>query len=147
MTAKSIKASKNTLENGGNITKGMIDAGYSPITAHNPSNLTRTKAYQTLVIPKLMKAKVDLDTYINNIGIAMHANKQVVVEGDIITTDEPDIGMRLQGNKQAEKLLKIDQLVGVNDTGNELEPEDLEALAAASDEVELTRILFKKNQT
>lgn len=148
------------VENGGNASQAMIDAGYSPATAKTPSKLTSSKAYQTIVLPKLKRANVTLDQYIDNVGVAMNANVEASVtvstkdkatgkvthETKIVDTGKPDIHTRLAGNKQAEKLLKIDQLVGANDESATLEPEDLQALAGASDEIELTRILFKKNK-
>ena len=48
-TIKHILAAKNMVENGGNKGKAMIDAGYSPATAKNPSKLTRSEGFQTLM--------------------------------------------------------------------------------------------------
>jgi hypothetical protein len=46
---KQRKAIQNAVENGGNISRAMIDAGYSPATAKNPSKLTQSKAWQELM--------------------------------------------------------------------------------------------------
>lgn len=43
-----IVASK-LVENRGNISKSMIQAGYTPATAKNPSNLTNSKGWQNLM--------------------------------------------------------------------------------------------------
>lgn len=49
-TAKQARALANAVENGGNITKAMIDAGYSPATANNPGeSLTQTKGWEELL--------------------------------------------------------------------------------------------------
>ena len=43
------RAFKNIVENGGNVSKAMRDAGYSAETAKNPSKLTDTKGFRQLV--------------------------------------------------------------------------------------------------
>ena len=43
------RAIKLALENGGNISKAMRDAGYSPATAKNPDKLTETRAWQDMI--------------------------------------------------------------------------------------------------
>ncbi len=45
MTSKQVCATQKMVENGGNASKAMIDAGYSSATAKNPSKLTRSKGY------------------------------------------------------------------------------------------------------
>jgi hypothetical protein len=47
-TMKQKKALDNMVENGGNVSKGMRDAGYSEKTAINPSKLTESKGFQQL---------------------------------------------------------------------------------------------------
>ncbi len=49
MTVKQAKAIKNIVENHGNISKGMLDAGYDPTSAKNPKNLTESKAWQEIM--------------------------------------------------------------------------------------------------
>jgi hypothetical protein len=48
-TMKQMKAVQLAVENGGNISKAMRDAGYSPATAKNPDKLTKSVAWQELV--------------------------------------------------------------------------------------------------
>jgi len=48
-TIKQKKAVENIVENGGNVSKGMIDANYSPNTAHTPQKLTESKAWDDLM--------------------------------------------------------------------------------------------------
>jgi len=54
-TLKQKKAVKNIVENRGNISKGMKDAGYTEATAKNPKNLTESKGFQELLNEYLMK--------------------------------------------------------------------------------------------
>jgi len=42
------KAVENWLENGGNASKAMRDAGYSPATAKNPQKFMRSKGFKQL---------------------------------------------------------------------------------------------------
>lgn len=46
MTNKQNIAMQKVVENGGNVSKAMVDAGYSPKTAENPSKLTDSKAWK-----------------------------------------------------------------------------------------------------
>lgn len=55
-TLRQKKAIKNVLENGGNITKAMKDAQYSPATVNNPKNLTESDAWKDFI------EGTDLDT-------------------------------------------------------------------------------------
>lgn len=46
------------MENHGNVSKAMIQAGYSPATAKNPKNLTMSKGWQELMEEQLPDAKL-----------------------------------------------------------------------------------------
>lgn len=48
-TEKQKKAIKNVVENRGNISKAMRDAGYSKKSAKNPKNLTESKSWNQLM--------------------------------------------------------------------------------------------------
>lgn len=48
-TVKQKEAIKNVVENGGIISKAMLDAGYSPNTAKTPQKLTESKAWEELM--------------------------------------------------------------------------------------------------
>ena len=48
MTLKQKLATEKLVENGGNIGKAMIEAGYSPMTAKTPQKLTESKGFQEL---------------------------------------------------------------------------------------------------
>ena len=47
-TEKQRKAVENIVENRGNISKAMRDAGYTDATAKNPKNLTESKGFEEL---------------------------------------------------------------------------------------------------
>lgn len=48
-TRKQKEAAKKIVENRGNVSKGMVEAGYSPNTAKNPKNLTNSKGWKELM--------------------------------------------------------------------------------------------------
>lgn len=48
-TIKQQKAVANLVENGGNVSKAMIDAGYTPATAKTPQKLTDSEYVQALM--------------------------------------------------------------------------------------------------
>lgn len=48
-TQKQKRAFKKSVENGGNVSKAMRDAGYSPATAKTPQKLTESKAWDELM--------------------------------------------------------------------------------------------------
>lgn len=49
MTKKQRLATTNLVENGGNASKAMRDAGYSPTTARTPSKLTSSKGFRQIM--------------------------------------------------------------------------------------------------
>ena len=95
MTVKQRIAIQNVVENGGNVSKGMRDAGYSPETAKNPSKLTESVAWTELMEKKLPDDKV-LDRHAE----ALDAYKQNEYTGEII----PDYPVRLKAVDLAYKL-------------------------------------------
>lgn len=48
-TLKQELVASKIVENHGNVSKAMIQAGYSPATAKNPKNLTESKAWPMLI--------------------------------------------------------------------------------------------------
>lgn len=48
-TTRQKKAVENLVENGGIIGKAMIDAGYTPATAHTPQKLTESKGFREVL--------------------------------------------------------------------------------------------------
>ena len=49
MTFRQRLAASKMVENGGNISQAMRDAGYSPATAKTPQKLTKSKSWQKLM--------------------------------------------------------------------------------------------------
>lgn len=48
-TQKQLKAAEKIVENHGNVSRGMLAAGYSEATAKNPKNLTQSKGFNSIV--------------------------------------------------------------------------------------------------
>jgi len=68
--SKKLKAEKVVSEmvgNGGNITKALIKAGYSPNTANTPSKVTNTEAFKQASLSILEKLKKIQEAQINEI--------------------------------------------------------------------------------
>ena len=55
---RQIRAARLVVENGGNVSKSMRDAGYSPGTAENPKKLTESKAWPDLLAKFLPQDKI-----------------------------------------------------------------------------------------
>lgn len=62
-TVKQKRAIRNLVENGGIVSRAMIDAGYSPQTAKVPQKLTESKAFKSIAeqIPDDLLVKVHLE--------------------------------------------------------------------------------------
>lgn len=59
-TQKQKKAVEKIVENHGNVSRAMMEAGYDPTTAKNPSNLTNSKGFQELMEQYLPDTKLFL---------------------------------------------------------------------------------------
>lgn len=57
-TLKQKQAVKNVVENRGNVSRAMLDAGYSPKSAKNPKNLTESEGWRELLNSQLSDAKL-----------------------------------------------------------------------------------------
>jgi len=57
-TIKQKIAFDNVVENGGNVSRAMIDAHYSPATAKTPQKLTESKGWQELIVTFLDDEKL-----------------------------------------------------------------------------------------
>lgn len=135
MTLRQTKAIKELVENGGNVSKAMISAGYSQNTAKTPQKLTGSKGFNKALEPYLKAHHVTLEQYLLNIGLAMTADKQNQFTGEIT----PDIGARLAGNRQAERFIGL--------PGSQQETvEAIKNLSETSDEVEMYKLVFKNNK-
>jgi len=72
MTQKQKRASELLVGNGGNVTQAMIDAGYSPETAHTPGKLTNSKGFKELV-----EVYIPDDKLLQKHQEALEANRQI----------------------------------------------------------------------
>lgn len=107
MTIKQHIAMKKIVENGGNVSKAMIEAGYSPKTAENPQKLTQSKTWQEYLeeyLPDVKLAKVHSE------GLEATKWKMSHTEPD---EEVPDYAVRHKYLDTAYKLKKRLQ----NDTG------------------------------
>jgi len=69
-TIKQKRAAKFTVENGGNVSKAMKQAGYSDAMAHNPQKLTESKAW-----PQLMEEFLSEESLAKAHKELMHAKR------------------------------------------------------------------------
>jgi len=104
-TIKQKKAVKKIVENRGNISKGMRDAGYSPKTAKNPKALTDSKGWQELMeeyLPDKDLAKKHQELLRKQEIIVRNNNKTGKIE--VIKTGELDTQAVGKGLEMAYKL-------------------------------------------
>jgi hypothetical protein len=88
---KQAKAMANLLENGGNVTRAMLDANFSPATANNPKNLTESKAFKENFadrIPDDLLAKRHLELLNKREVVKTFSHETGETEVEI--TDQPD---------------------------------------------------------
>jgi len=105
-TIKQKVALKNLVENGGNVTKAMIDAGYSPNTANTPQKLTESDGWQELMDKYLPDEKI-----IQKVDEGLEATRVIsAVKGTSAnggTTDFIDVPDYAVRHKYVETSLKI----------------------------------------
>lgn len=83
-TIRQKKAFKKIMENNGNVSRGMMEVGYSPQSAKNPKNLINSKGWQELMdeyLPDSLIAKKHLELL----------NKQEVITKNNVSTGEVDV--------------------------------------------------------
>lgn len=108
-TLKQKRAIRNLVENGGVVSRAMIDAGYSPQTAKVPQKLTESKAFKTIAeqIPDDLLVKVHLE------GLNAKQFKHSP-EGELMQLD--DFATRHKYLDSAYKIKKIMDGEGVRNT-------------------------------
>lgn len=126
----------------------------------NASAVRRTlqnATVKTALYKEMQRQGITLDKILAPIAKGLEAkNKRTIGEvtednGDgsksvtYITEDTDNIPLQLQASDRASKLMGLYNDTGSTKDTNTLNTEDLTALANASDEVELTRLLFKRN--
>ena len=107
-TKRQLQAIDNLVENGGNVSKAMRDAGYSEMTAKTPQKLTESKAFNELMSEAITDAKL-----IKVIDDGLTANRTFTEDGD--TIDVPDHAIR---HKFLETALKVKGAFKTDATGN-----------------------------
>lgn len=131
MTIKQKTAIQKIVENGGNVSKAMRQAGYSEATINNPSNLTKVPAVRNELERLLKENNITQSQYMVNLGLGMQAMKQNQFTGEVTA----DITTRLSANKQAERFISFD-----SPPTNE-QPIDMTGM----NEVELTQAVFRRS--
>jgi len=74
-TKRQQTAAVKLVENGGNVSKAMIDAGYSPATAKTPQKLTQSEGFQML----MQQMGITDELLVETIKGVLSANKMVVM--------------------------------------------------------------------
>lgn len=134
-TLKQKKAAQKITENHGNVSKGMLEAGYSPNTAKKPSNLTNSKGWQELMdkfLPDSLLAKKH-QALLNKEEVRLKNNNETG-EIDVIPTGQIDVQAVAKGLEMAYKL-KGSYAPEKHEHKIEIDPEEKEKIDNALDEV------------
>lgn len=143
MTTKAQTATTLMLENGGNVSKAMRDAGYSESTAKNPQKFKARPEVQNELQRLLKRKGITLDKALQPIADGLTATKMVThgKDEDSWVDMIPDHTTRLASSDRALKLLNI--------TKDNPQPPNLAELKAAiednTDEVSLVAMTFRKD--
>jgi len=146
LTAKQAKYISN-IANGMNKTQAAYDA-YDVNSRESASAIAnvngRKESIRQHLIPALRNLGITLEKSLKPIADGLDANHKVTIEGDVIDTGEPDINTRLRASDRALKLLGVYDQVSASKTNEEYSKEELTALSSESDEIEMSKIVFKK---
>jgi transcriptional regulator len=140
--------------------KGMTSKQISKQVDVTPEHVRATlqkNTIKTALFKEMQKQGITLDKILAPIakGLVAQVKKTIgeVTEdnGDgsksvtYITEDTDNIPLQLQASDRASKLMGLYNDTGSTKDTNTMTLDDITALANASDEVELTRLLFKRN--
>ena len=119
MTLKQKKAIQKVVENGGNVSRAMIDSGYSPATAKTPQKLTESKAWIQLMeqyIPddKLLAKHQEALEAVKPIGAQILIDKNgktiskenegvIEVPDQVVRLKAVELGYRVKGKLRPEE--------------------------------------------
>lgn len=99
-TERQKRAFARVVENQGNISKSMREAGYPATTAKNPKNLTDSKAWQ-----QLLKEKMPDDLLAEKHLELLNAKATIIKDdGTVIKTDATDFNSMTKGLDMAYKV-------------------------------------------
>lgn len=138
LTTKQATAITKMVENGGNISRAMVDAGYSENTAHTPSKLTNSPAVQEAIRitneQLAIKYELTIDEAYRLIADAKTAEKVNMVTGEIT----PDHTTRL---KVATMIMKLHELEELSLLKGNPQTKTILKIDANMDDVELLKSL------
>lgn len=108
-TIKQKLAAKAVVGNGGNITKAMIEVGYSPNTANTPQKLTESDGWKELMKKHLADEK-----------IAKVHGKWIDDEDGMVSLKAIDMSYKLKGSYAAEKSINLNLEATIDEEGIDL---------------------------
>lgn len=164
LSLKEVKIIKGKIEGKSSTEIGLeVYPNQTPASAKASVNkLLRKASLQDAVHAELLAQGNTLKSVLAPVTKALNAKikhkgyeKEVIKEGNrtitrdkqIVISEEDNIPLQLSGHDRAVKLLGIDKMHDAEVITPPLDEEELKELAETSDEIELTRILFKKNKT
>jgi hypothetical protein len=105
---KQIKAVANLVENGGSISKAMVQAGYSEATAKTPQKLTESEGFKTL----MAQMGVSDEKLINVINDGLDAIKPNEFTGEVLPDHQArhkylETALRLKGYGKVGSTLNV----------------------------------------
>ncbi len=113
-TIRQKKAIANLVENRGNVSKSMRDAGYPFVTAKNPKNLTESKAFKDFAdsIPDSLLSERHLELLnkreVHRIGYGESEEWEMTDQPDTQAVSKAlDMAYKLKGSYAPEKSLNI----------------------------------------
>lgn len=108
-TQKQKAAASRILENHGNVSKTMLEVGYSPATAKNPMELTESKGWKELMGEHLSD------------DVTLRRHEEIIAFGeDKDAIKGIDMHYKLKGYYAADKHINIDIVVEVREELKEL---------------------------
>lgn len=137
-TQKQQKAIEAVITNGGNMSKAMIQAGYSKAASKNPQKLTNNPVVQTELQRIMQEMGITKEMALQPLKDALIAEKQDFHTGAWM----PDHTIRLAAS---DRLLKLQQIAEAKDTPP-TPPADAKTLLDAiqnGNVSELQRVVFK----
>lgn len=108
-TVKQKRAMANLVENGGNVYRAMVDAGYSPATAKNPNKLTDSVTFRSIAeqIPDDLLVQVHMEGLAANRVISANITYGDADEKTNDFIEVPDHAVRHKFLDSAYKIKKI----------------------------------------
>jgi hypothetical protein len=146
-TLRQAKAMELLLLNGGNVSKAMLQAGYSVSSARVPQRLLHAQAVKKSFNELYKRHDLNMDILMGIVSNLVHAIKYIGDDADGEPVFIPDMEQRVKGYDRAIKLLMATQS---DDDKNKtptpvMNSEQLKAAIDNKDVAELQRIIFNKD--